>query len=371
MGLCSQTDEAAGAFQAGGGGQHCSSFLPQTPFSVQSPQRPDKISVCCCIVLGAVLTVLPVRAAITIMRISRDKLRQHVDPALSHRQVLAPMMILFSTDFALKFCTTEIHVIFCDRTSQYQIVAYITYWKGQSVISSGLLMTAIGVINYFSCVDHAGPEHTIGHAACDDSAIATYPLFWLVVLLWLASNSLIWLMFGNLIAMHHANQGVDGSPVEGESETAAAQRKLRLERTRALHSRTRFWRNYDVATFLVAVAAGAAIGFQGSVLEDLGTTVESSGSGTVDWIDETRLGLRGEWELRQLVFWCHVLHSLLSLPFLLFTLPLFHLVFTSEPVTGYTREGHCVALAKAVGAESSEVVPSSLLAQDDAEDEGP
>ena len=193
----------------------------------------------------------------------------------------------------------------------------------------------------------------------------------MVILLWLSSNVLIWRMFGILIAMHRANQGADASPAEGESETAAVERKLRLARSRALHSRTRFWRNYDTAAFVISVAAGAAVVFQGSVLEDLSSDADSDGSAAVDWIDETRLGLRGEWELRQVAFWCHVLHSLLSLPFMLFTLPLFHLVFTSEPVTGYTREGHCVALAKAAGAESSEVLPSSLLAQDDAEYERP
>lgn len=233
-----------------------------------------------------------------------------------------------------------------DKTSQYQLVVFITHSKSKIVICTGLLMTAVGVLNYMHCVDQTGAEQTIGHAVCDDSIIATYPLFWPVILLWLVSNVLIWLMFGNLLAMHCANQCVDATPIVGESESLATDRKLSLERCRVLHSRTRFWRNYDLVTFLCSVAAGVIIIWQGSVIEDLSDNNAASASGMLE-VDGTRLvGVYGDWELRQVVFWCHILHSLLSLPFLLFTLPLFHLVFTSEPVTGYTREGYCVPLTK-------------------------
>ena len=42
-----------------------------------------------------------------------------------------------------------------------------------------------------------------------------------------------------------------------------------------------------------------------------------------------------------------MLHSLLSLPFLLLCLPLFHLIFTRAAATGYTPDGLCVQLQKA------------------------
>jgi hypothetical protein len=53
-----------------------------------------------------------------------------------------------------------------------------------------------------------------------------------------------------------------------------------------------------------------------------------------------------DWELRQTLFWCQVLHSVLSFPFLLFTLPLFHLCFSRAPASGYTKQGVCVPLQK-------------------------
>ena len=42
-----------------------------------------------------------------------------------------------------------------------------------------------------------------------------------------------------------------------------------------------------------------------------------------------------------------MLHSLLSLPFLLLCLPLFHLIFTRSAATGYSPDGLCVPLQKA------------------------
>ena len=270
-----------------------------------------------------------------------------------------------------------IHYYLIDKTSQYQVVVYITHSKTKIVICTGLLMTAVGVVNYMSCVDMTSAEQTNGHAACDDSIVATYPLFWPVILLWLISNLLIWLAMHRLLAMHRANQCTEGTPIVGENENSARDLQLRLERTQVLHSRTRFWRNYDLLTFLFSVAAGAIIIRQGSVIEDLSINYATSASGTL--VDEKRLwplGLYGDWELRQVVFWCHILHSLLSLPFLVFSLPLFHLVFTSEPVTGYTREGYCVVLVKAqTHEETSEgVLRSGRLtpeAGDDRDDVNP
>jgi hypothetical protein len=55
-----------------------------------------------------------------------------------------------------------------------------------------------------------------------------------------------------------------------------------------------------------------------------------------------RLGELESMQFRAAIFWCRVLYGLLSLPFVVFTLPLFFEAFTHSRPTGYTERGDCV-----------------------------
>ena len=254
-------------------------------------------------------------------------------------------------------------VMWCaiDFSDEYQLVIYIVHFKSIAVVSTGLLLTAVGVVTYMTCVDQTGAEETTALSACDDSMIAVYPAFWPVIALWLISHVLLWLAFRKLLKSHQRSidanavppaAAVDdgdriGSGGGSEGQVASKERQLRLFRSQTLHSRTRFWLHWDLFAFFVSACVGAFVIQQGTVIEDIAPEVEAA-----------RLGLAGGWELRQVVFWCHVLHSLLSLPFLFLSLPLFHLVFTRSAATGYTPEGLCVPLQKQA---EDEPEPGSLL----------
>ena len=107
------------------------------------------------------------------------------------------------------------------------------------------------------------------------------------------------------------------------SQRLEKQRALHRARSKTLHGRTKTWLLWDLFTvavcglvFLYCVTFGSAL--------DHDT----------------------DWELRQVIYWLQVLYSMLSLPFMLFTLPLFHLCFSAAPASGYTRLGKCVPLEK-------------------------
>ena len=60
------------------------------------------------------------------------------------------------------------------------------------------------------------------------------------------------------------------------------------------------------------------------------------------------------WKLRQVLFWTKALYSLLSLPFALFMMPLFYMLFSTAPATGYNKAGECCRLARNQAQEESE-----------------
>ena len=192
-----------------------------------------------------------------------------------------------------------------DKNSEYQLVAYILHFKMISVLWTGLLLSAVGVINYMICVDQTGAEETTALAACDDSIIAAYPLFWPVIALWLISYCLIWVAFSKLLSAHKRSRSLDVSPLAGETDgsVASKERNLRLQRSEALLSRTRFWLRWDLTAFALSALVGAFVIWQGTVIEDLGSS--GSSDALLD-VDTSRLGVKGGWELRQVVFWCHV-----------------------------------------------------------------
>ena len=193
--------------------------------------------------------------------------------------------------------------VLMDKTSEYQLVCYILHFKMISVLWTGLLLSAVGVINYMICVDQTGAEETTALASCDDSLIAAYPLFWPVIALWIISNCLIWVAFSKVVSAHKRSRKLDVSPLAGEVDgsVASKERKIRLQRSEALLSRTRFWLRWDLTAFALSALIGAFVIWQGTVVEDLGSSVSDALE-----VDTSRLGVKGGWELRQVVFWCHV-----------------------------------------------------------------
>eukprot|EP01047_Picozoa_sp_COSAG01_P025373 COSAG01_NODE_1599_length_9768_cov_27.481849_4_plen_1677_part_00 len=252
-----------------------------------------------------------------------------------------------------------------EKSDEYQLVHFILYFKGHQAISTGLLYTAVGVLTYMTCVDEhanmAGKKLT----ECQDSILAHWPLFWPLIAGWVISLLLIWAAFGKLLRAHRAKIHADDDAADDDvlqqqqqqHETAEAQRERLLRRARSvsLLARTRFWLLWDIGALCVCgVVACVCL-----LLDD-----SSDGDGLLELH-------RTDWELRQVVFWCKVLHSVLCLPFVMFTLPLFYLCFSQAPATGYTRAGQCVRLQKKMddgnASRPAEVDSLDLLDQEEEE----
>ncbi len=212
--------------------------------------------------------------------------------------------------------------VLIDRT-EYQLTRFCLSFKGMQAISTGLVFTFVGVLTYMECI--AGSPTDTGSGllieidTCDESILASFPLFWPFVGSWLIAVLCVWVGFLLLIHVHtkqinHLKQeATDQLSVGGEEvDTAEA---MAISVKEGLRSRTWTALCYDM--FCMALCFGIILYFEGSAELD-------------------------DWQRRQLFFWSHALYGILSLPFILTMLPVAHLLFNAAPATGYARSGQCL-----------------------------
>jgi|EP01046_Picozoa_sp_COSAG06_P032061 hypothetical protein len=230
--------------------------------------------------------------------------------------------------------------------SEYQLTRFCLSFKGMQAISTGLVFTFIGVLTYMNCI--AGSPTDTGSGllveldTCDQSSLATFPLFYAFIGSWLIAVVCVWLGFILLIRIHTKQikqltkdaleQGVDANVIDvGE--------RLDIAGKEGLRSRTKAALYYDI--FIMVLCFGIVSYYEG--VHDL-----------------------DDWQRRQLLFWSHALYGVLSLPFILTMLPVAHLLFNAAPATGYARSGQCLRLnltgsdgkkAKAEGLEEKFINP--------------
>jgi|EP01047_Picozoa_sp_COSAG01_P020278 hypothetical protein len=198
-------------------------------------------------------------------------------------------------------------------------------------LSTGILYTLIGVATYLTCDTEALPpacsvDQTSSSAMlasevttpgelceaspCNETLLATMPTFFLTMVLFVVNVVWVWVAFILVIGIH---------------KRAIADSKDRLQ-TQVLQGHLRRTRRifiYDVCCFTLCLGIVCAYSFD-PLGWDLG-----GGSPIVEQ----------QWKFRQLLFWNCVLYSLLSLPFVLFALPLMNLLFSKAAATGYDRDG--------------------------------
>ena len=228
--------------------------------------------------------------------------------------------------FFASYLICAVMFVLMDKTDEHQLTKFILDFKGMQAISTGLLYALIGIVNYMSCanepqtcvtttttttnsIDNTTSTTTTtacesAYGECEDSFLATYPTFWIMMIAFALTLLWVWVAFILVLLMHRrALKQADGD-------------LLKMTVIRGHYSRTRFWLLYDIVTFLICCCI---VGYYLS-------------RGDAHF---------GEWQRRQLFFWCKVLYSLLSFPFIFFMLPLFHLLFNHSPATGYDRDGKC------------------------------
>mmetsp|Transcript_73393 Transcript_73393/g.215166 ORF Transcript_73393/g.215166 Transcript_73393/m.215166 type:complete len:468 (-) Transcript_73393:131-1534(-) len=191
-----------------------------------------------------------------------------------------------------------------DKTDEYQLIYFILWFKGMQFFSHGILRTILGFFLYFACVTM--PRRSDEHG-CENLGPGLAGNFELILGGWVLQVLLVWLAWALLMC----------SKDKGRSEL-----KGRIEHehtgTQRMGGYLRCFLLYDLVCFVVLCILLVAVFMLAPGRK------------------------HNEWPVAHALFACQVIYGYVSMPFFLFTLPVFQSVLTHAIPTAYDRQGRCV-----------------------------
>mmetsp|Transcript_10286 Transcript_10286/g.21792 ORF Transcript_10286/g.21792 Transcript_10286/m.21792 type:complete len:466 (-) Transcript_10286:69-1466(-) len=263
-------------------------------------------------------------------------------------QLKDPIFILFTiismiVIYGVRILFFLVILIFIVRgcpPDEYQLVGYILMFKGTQVISSGVIMSIVAVAKYYMCV-HPLSVHTcatVGPGA-DSDLFSAFVDF-------IGSSVLVWCAFLCLPCSTRSaglrQLNVDPEEVMSDDEGQASSRRCcRWDTGRGGRlSGLLFW---DLFSFLLSCAFLFGLCYiDVTHARPGGEPSEPRQVNSVGDVEDTMLEDLGTWEFRSALFLTRVFYAFLSMPFLVFMLPVLNNVLTHTTATGYNPQGFCV-----------------------------
>lgn len=175
----------------------------------------------------------------------------------------------------------------------------------------------VGAVRYGLCVNKLPPT-------CETDAPGMSPFFFLELAAFSAQIFLVWAAF--LLLPCSDKKGADSRAQTAATRAAATGSGARPRSSASAcccctvsaerGGRLRNWLTFDTVIFVLASSlVGGAVAVKGAAV------------------------LEADWKFRQALYWGKVLYGLLSVPYLLFALPLAKRLFTHARPTGYDKHG--------------------------------
>ncbi|CAD7948220.1 unnamed protein product [Amoebophrya sp. A120] len=213
------------------------------------------------------------------------------------------------------------------RPDEYILVQYILGFKGMQFVTGGVLMALYGSMEYYSCVQTRNCEASgPGKNITDGLALSLLEFFFNIFLTWTAFLSLPFSEKhgGSSFQSQRANAAADRRDAEAEEVVQCCfNLESFLPCCRITYNTKRGGRIlpllvYDMYCFLFGVLFVVLLA--------------ANRGGDTSLFDTSELGAE--------VFWGKVVYSLLSFPFIAFTLPGLSRLLTHSIPTGYTKSGY-------------------------------
>mmetsp|Transcript_44130 Transcript_44130/g.116758 ORF Transcript_44130/g.116758 Transcript_44130/m.116758 type:complete len:790 (+) Transcript_44130:117-2486(+) len=220
------------------------------------------------------------------------------------------------------FSAILVMLLFPGPPDEFQLINFILIFKGTQFFTTGVILGYFGAISYYACYLFGGDDlreciDTQGPGAKD----------WLSSLLfdYVGSMCLVWIAFLALplSKRHWHSHYVLGSstPVEKPPEVYC----FCLKGVPGRGGRLRRLLRYDLAMFLFSSLIFLPVYLAGEHnLEPSHRTFTRA---------------------KQTIFWCRILYSIFSLPFVIFVIPGLGRVLTHSVTTGYDSTGACLEFA--------------------------
>ena len=235
------------------------------------------------------------------------------------------MLILAFPRFGVHVVAWCIILVVMDKRDEYRLIDFILTFKGFQFFSMGFLQLFMGAARFYACIH--------GTADCIDVTAVLEPwemaaFVFQMVLVWVA---FLLLPCSEKRGGRQYRKPLAHEEAEEEERSCCCCCVRYGQRGGSLPS----WMLYEF--FLVLLVAGACV---------LAVLYTDDVDGPISLVDpDTGLEASNDWwYLRSNLYWIRCLYGLLSLPFLVFRLPLMMSVLTKAKETGYTRNGKCVRI---------------------------
>jgi len=217
------------------------------------------------------------------------------------------------------FSAILLMLLFPGPPDEYQLINFILIFKGTLFFTVGVAMMFIGAMRYYACYLFDGGDlrrciDVNGPGSSDWLSSGIFDYIGSIVLVWIA-----------FLALPLSSVHLSGNRKTSEHEVKVYCCCLRGVPTRG--GRLRWLLRYDMVAFALSLATYVPI-----------YMVKSGESQD----ENRRHPQQALLHAKETVYWCRILYSLLSLPFVLFAVPLCGRVLTHSVYTGYNEFGACV-----------------------------
>ncbi len=204
-----------------------------------------------------------------------------------------------------------------DKGDEFQLCSFILNFKGMQALTIGIIGVIVGAVRYALCVNKSPPT-------CETDAPGMSRFFFLELAAFSGQIFLVWGAF--LLLPCSDKKGADARAQDAAARAAAtgsgagppsaSSRCCCCMVSTERGGRLRNWLVFDTLIFVLACGlVGAAVAVKGGAV------------------------LEADWKFRQTLYWGKVLYGMLSVPYLLFSLPLAKRLFTHARPTGYDKHG--------------------------------
>lgn len=228
------------------------------------------------------------------------------------------------------FSAILLMLLFPGPPDEYQLINFILIFKGTQFFTVGVAMMFIGAMRYYACYlfDDGDLRRCIdvnGPGSSDWLSSEIFDYIGSIVLVWIAFLALP--LSSVHLSGHRTSSGRCSIGHRSSSEHEVKEYCCCLRGVPTRGGRLRWLLRYDMVAFALSVATYVPI-----------YAVKSEESHA----ENRRHPHMALVHAKETVYWCRILYSLLSLPFVLFAVPLFARVLTRSVCTGYDEFGACV-----------------------------
>jgi len=215
-------------------------------------------------------------------------------------------------------------LLFPGPPDEFQLINFILIFKGTQFFTTGVILGFLGAMEYYACYLFGGTSlrdciDSHGPGASDYLSSLLFDYAGSMCLVWIA-----FLFLPMSRAAWHTQQCLQGKRREIVTEVYCCCLRGAVGRGGKMRGLLR----YDFWCFVFSFVVFLPVYFA----SDNHVMSEAA--------YDTKLA-----HAKQTIFWCRILYSLLSLPFVVFVIPGVGKVLTHSATTGYDRSGACVEFA--------------------------